>query len=116
MCACVCVYVCACVAMSEDVMSVCVCVCACVAMSEDVMVSLKNLEDCIKFLWGEAGGEKVRKSIDKLVDMVQIDGTMRSLLVSQVRGWGRLIIREQGYLRISRLRNNISKNNYSYLQ
>ena len=51
-------------------------------MSEDVMVSLRNLEDCIKFLWGEMGGEKVRKSIDKLVDMVQIDGTMRSLLVS----------------------------------
>jgi len=54
----------------------------CAAMSEDVMVSLRNLEDCIKFLWGEAGGEKVRKSIDKLVDMVQIDGTMRSLIVS----------------------------------
>ena len=51
------------------------------------MVSLKNLEDCIKFLWGEAGGEKVRKSVDKLVDMVQIDGTMRSLIVSGGRGW-----------------------------
>lgn len=54
------------------------------ALGEDLVISLENLEDCIKFLWSEAGCEKVRKSVDKLLDMFTLDGgsSMRSIMVS----------------------------------
>ena len=58
------------------------CAC-CVAMGEDIMISLKNLDDCNKFLWGEPGGEKVRRSVDRLIEIFIVErGTpMRALMV-----------------------------------
>ena len=48
------------------------------------MISLTNLDDCNKFLWGEPGGEKVRRSVDRLIDIFAVEtGTaLRALMVS----------------------------------
>ncbi len=56
-------------------------------MGDDIMISLRNLEECSKFLWGEPGGEKVRRSVDRLTEIFQVErGTMRPIIV---RGaWG----------------------------
>ena len=52
-------------------------------MGDDIMISLRNLEECSKFLWGEPGGEKVRRSVDRLTEIFQVErGTMRPIIVS----------------------------------
>ena len=55
----------------------------CVALSDDIIISLENLEDCNRFLWSEAGSEKVRKSVDKLLEIFNLErGTsLRSIIV-----------------------------------
>ena len=57
------------------------------ALGEDVIISLENIEDCNRYLWGEVGGERVRKSVDKLLDIFQVDrGTsLRPITVSEER-------------------------------
>ena len=38
-----------------------------------MIISLENLEDCNRYLWGDVGGERVRKSVDRLLDMFQLE-------------------------------------------
>ena len=66
------------------------------ALGEDVIISLENIEDCNRYLWGEVGGERVRKSVDKLLDIFQVDrGTsLRPITVSEEREREREIQRE----------------------
>ena len=68
----------------------------CTALGEDVIISLENIEDCNRYLWGEVGGERVRKSVDKLLDIFQVDrGTsLRPITVSEEREREREIQRE----------------------
>lgn len=62
------------------------------AMGDDIMISLKNLEECTKFLWGDPGSEKVRRSVDRLVENFQVESgtTMRPIIVSVTRGCGQI--------------------------
>ena len=55
------------------------------ALGDDVIISLENIEDCNRYLWGEVGGERVRKSVDKLLDMFQVDRgtTLRPIMVRE---------------------------------
>ena len=55
-------------------------------MGEDIMISLKNLDECSKFLWGEPGGEKVRRMVDRLVEIFQVEkGNLRPIIVSALQ-------------------------------
>ena len=58
-----------------------------IALGDDVIISLENIEDCNRYLWGEVGGERVRKSVDKLLDMFQVERgtTLRPIMVSGER-------------------------------
>jgi len=51
------------------------------ALGDDVIISLESLEDCCKFLWAEPGSEKVKKFVDHLLDIFQIErGTLRPIM------------------------------------
>ena len=56
----------------------------CAALGDDVIISLENVEDCNRYLWSEMGSERVRKSVDKLLDLFQLErGTsLRPIMVS----------------------------------
>ena len=47
------------------------------------MISLKNLDECSKFLWGEPGGDKVRRLVDRLIEFFHVEkGNLRPIIVS----------------------------------
>ena len=52
------------------------------ALSDEIIVLLENLEDCIKFLWSEPGSEKVRRSVDRLLEIYQLErDALRPMMV-----------------------------------
>ena len=57
------------------------------ALGDDVIISLENLEDCNRYLWGDMGSERVRKLVDKLLDLFQVERgtTLRPIMVSKER-------------------------------
>ncbi len=63
------------------------------ALGEEVILSLENVEDCIKYLWGEAGSEKVRRSADRLLNMFTLDrnSSMRLILDASMALYTRVV-------------------------
>ena len=74
------------------------------ALGDDVIISLENLEDCNRYLWGDLGGssERVRKSVDKLLDMFQVDRgtTLRPIMVCRVYMYMYIWVRDDGLERV----------------
>ncbi|XP_064398066.1 ankyrin repeat domain-containing protein 27-like isoform X2 [Halichondria panicea] len=63
------------------------------ALGEEVILSLENVEDCIKYLWGEPGSEKVRRAADRLLNVFHLErsSSMRLILDASMALYTRVI-------------------------
>ena len=43
------------------------------ALSEELVLALENVEDCNKFLWGDVGSDRVRRSVDRLMEVFALE-------------------------------------------
>ncbi len=63
------------------------------ALGEEVILSLENVEDCIKYLWGEPGSEKVRRAADRLLNVFHLErsSSMRLILDASMALYTRVV-------------------------